>query len=250
MSWWSQCGHPTLLLRMIPWITVGSTFPPVESALAEPNGLLAAGDDLSADRLLDAYSRGIFPWYAEGQPVLWWSPDPRMVLEIAAFRLHRSLAKVVRNGGFEIRVDTAFGQVMRCCAKVPRRGQDGTWITPAVVEAYGELHARGNAHSVEAWRSDRLVGGLYGVCIGRMFFGESMFALERDASKVALAHLVAMLRAKGFPLIDCQQETVHLASLGGKPVSRRQFIERVAQAVSASVPSEPWTLVSADRLPA
>ncbi|MBK9674702.1 MAG: leucyl/phenylalanyl-tRNA--protein transferase [Betaproteobacteria bacterium] len=206
---------------MLPWITIGSSFPPVEQALVEPNGLLAAGDDLTPERLLDAYRHGIFPWYEAGQPVLWWSPDPRMVLPVEAFRLRRSLAKVVRNGGFEIRVDTAFAAVMQCCARVARPGQDGTWITPGIVAAYSGLHRRGHAHSIEAWREGRLVGGLYGVSIGRMFFGESMFALERDASKVALAHLVAMLRARGFPLIDCQQETEHLASVGRGPFPAR-----------------------------
>jgi leucyl/phenylalanyl-tRNA--protein transferase len=233
---------------MIPWITAGSTFPAVESALAEPNGLLAAGDDLSAERLLDAYARGIFPWYSEGQPVLWWSPDPRMVLEVDAFRLRRSLAKVVRNGGYEIRVDTAFGEVMRGCMQVPRPGQSGTWITPAVIAAYSQLHNRGNAHSIEAWRAGRLVGGLYGVCIGRMFFGESMFALERDASKVALVHLVAILRARGFPMIDCQQETAHLASFGARPMRRLLFVERLRGLARASATHEPWALMHADRV--
>lgn len=231
---------------MIPWITAGSTFPAVETALSEPNGLLAAGDDLSAERLLDAYARGIFPWYSEGQPVLWWSPDPRMVLVVESFRLRRSLAKVVRNGGFEIRVDTAFGDVMRGCAQARRPGQSGTWITPAVIAAYSQLHDRGNAHSIEAWRAGQLVGGLYGVCIGRMFFGESMFALERDASKVALVHLVAMLRARGFPIIDCQQETAHLASFGARTISRRLFVERLAGLASANASSEPWAPLPAD----
>ncbi|MBK7793246.1 MAG: leucyl/phenylalanyl-tRNA--protein transferase [Betaproteobacteria bacterium] len=225
---------------MLPWITIGSSFPPVELALVEPNGLLAAGDDLTPERLLDAYRRGIFPWYEAGQPVLWWSPDPRMVLPVEAFRLRRSLAKVVRNGGFEIRVDTAFATVMQCCARVTRPGQDGTWITPDIVAAYSALHRRGHAHSIEAWRQGRLVGGLYGVSIGRMFFGESMFALERDASKVALAHLVAMLRARGFPLIDCQQETEHLASVGARPIPRAVFAERVARLVDSGAPRDPW----------
>ncbi|MBK7081769.1 MAG: leucyl/phenylalanyl-tRNA--protein transferase [Betaproteobacteria bacterium] len=225
---------------MLPWITIGSSFPPVEQALVEPNGLLAAGDDLTPERLLDAYRHGIFPWYEAGQPVLWWSPDPRMVLPVEAFRLRRSLAKVVRNGGFEIRVDTAFAAVMQCCARVARPGQDGTWITPGIVAAYSGLHRRGHAHSIEAWREGRLVGGLYGVSIGRMFFGESMFALERDASKVALAHLVAMLRARGFPLIDCQQETEHLASVGARPIPRAVFAERVARLVDSGAPRDPW----------
>ena len=225
---------------MLPWITIGSSFPPVEQALVEPNGLLAAGDDLTPERLLDAYRHGIFPWYEAGQPVLWWSPDPRMVLPVEAYRLRRSLAKVVRNGGFEIRVDTAFAAVMQCCARVARPGQDGTWITPGIVAAYSGLHRRGHAHSIEAWREGRLVGGLYGVSIGRMFFGESMFALERDASKVALAHLVAMLRARGFPLIDCQQETEHLASVGARPIPRAVFAERVARLVDSGAPRDPW----------
>ncbi len=230
------------LKQMVPWISVGSRFPPVGSALAHPNGLLAAGDDLSARRLLDAYRRGIYPWYEEGQPVLWWSPDPRMVLMVDAFRLRRSLAKVIRNGGFEIRVDSAFEAVMHGCARVPRPGQEGTWITPAIIAAYADLHARGVAHAVESWREGRLVGGLYGVSIGRMFFGESMFALERDASKVALAYLVAILRARRFPMIDCQQETSHLASFGARPIPRRTFVDRVAALVDSSAPRGPWEL--------
>jgi leucyl/phenylalanyl-tRNA--protein transferase len=222
------------------WITADAPFPPLTAALAEPNGLLAAGSELSPARLLDAYRRGIFPWYEEGQPVLWWSPDPRMVLMVDAFRLRRSLAKVVRNGGFEVRVDSAFPEVMRCCAEVRRAGQDGTWITADVIAAYCGLHARGNAHSVEAWRNGRLVGGLYGVSIGRMFFGESMFALERDASKVALAHLVALLRARGCPMIDCQQQTSHLASFGARPIPRQEFAERIAGLVDSPAPQRSW----------
>lgn len=224
----------------LPWITARSAFPPVSSALREPNGLLAAGAELSADLLLRAYRHGIFPWYGPGQPVLWWSPDPRMVLPLDAFRLRRSLAKVIRNGGFEVRVDTSFAAVMRACAEVPRTGQDGTWITPEIIAAYCTLHARGHAHSVEAWRGGVLVGGLYGVGIGRMFFGESMFARERDASKVALAYLVAMLRLRGFPMIDCQQETAHLASFGARPMPRREFAECVARLVDSPAPPGPW----------
>ncbi len=225
---------------MLPWISAGTQFPPVERALAEPNGLLAAGDRLSPDLLVAAYRRGIFPWYSQGQPVLWWSPDPRMVLMVDAFRLRRSLAKVVRNGGFEIRVDTAFANVMRGCAATPRPGQDGTWITPAVIRAYSGLHARGHAHCVEAWRDGVLVGGLYGVALGRMFFGESMFATARDASKVALAHLVAILRARGCPMVDCQQETAHLATFGARPIPRREFAERVAALVDSTPAEGPW----------
>jgi leucyl/phenylalanyl-tRNA--protein transferase len=171
-----------------------------------------------------------------------------MVLMTGAFRLRRSLAKVIRNAGFEIRVDTAFAQVMRCCAGAARPGQDGTWITSDIVAAYSALHKRGHAHSVEAWRDGRLVGGLYGVSIGRMFFGESMFALERDASKVALAHLVALLRARGFPMIDCQQETAHLASFGAQPIPRTVFAERIAGLVDSPAPRDPWTPLAAKDL--
>jgi leucyl/phenylalanyl-tRNA--protein transferase len=225
---------------MIPWLRPGAPFPPIETALEEPDGLLAASRDLTPERLLDAYARCIFPWYARGQPVLWWSPDPRTVLFVDEFRVTRSLRKRVKQQRFEIRVDSAFRAVMEACARVPRPGQTGTWITPAVVAAYGALHERGNAHSVEAWREGRLVGGLYGVAIGRMFFGESMFAHEPDASKVALVHLIAILRARGFPLIDCQMETAHLASFGARPIARRRFAELVAQLVHSAPPEDPW----------
>jgi leucyl/phenylalanyl-tRNA--protein transferase len=232
----------------LPWITACSEFPPLSSALRSPNGLLAAGADLSAELLQRAYRQGIFPWYEPGQPVLWWSPDPRMVLQVDAFRLRRSLAKVIRNGGFEVRADTAFAAVMRACAVVPRPGQDGTWITPEIVAAYCALHARGLAHSVEAWRDGKLAGGLYGVSIGQMFFGESMFALERDASKVALAHLVAMLRVRDFPMIDCQQETSHLASFVARPMPRREFAERVARLVDSPAPPQAWEALAVEEV--
>jgi leucyl/phenylalanyl-tRNA--protein transferase len=225
---------------VIPWLRPESPFPPIETALAEPNGLLAAGGDLTTDRLLDAYRQGIFPWYSVGQPVLWWSPDPRMVLFVDEFRVSRSLRKRVKQEPFAMRVDTAFRSVVEACAAVPRTGQDGTWITRAIADAYTELHRRGNAHSVEAWRGSTLVGGLYGVAIGRMFFGESMFAHEADASKIALVCLVAMLRARGFPLVDCQQETAHLASFGARPIPRRVFAERIAALVHCPAPEAPW----------
>jgi leucyl/phenylalanyl-tRNA--protein transferase len=218
---------------MIPWLRPDMPFPPIDAALDALNGLLAASEDLTPERLLDAYRQGIFPWYAEGQPVLWWSPNPRMVLHVAEFRLTRSLRKVVKQGRFEIRVDSAFRSVMLECASIPRPGQSGTWITPAIVDAYTALFDRGNAHSVEAWRNGQLVGGLYGVAIGRMFYGESMFAREADASKAALANLVAILRAGKFPIIDCQQETSHLASMGARPIPRRAFAERVAALVNS-----------------
>lgn len=225
---------------MIPWLRPDSPFPPIEAALAEPNGLLAAGGELTAERLLDAYRHGIFPWYSDDQPVLWWSPDPRMVLFVDEFRIKRSLRKRVNQRRFEVRADAAFGEVIAGCAEMPRPGQLGTWITPAVVAAYTELHRRGHAHSVEAWRDGRLVGGLYGVAIGRMFFGESMFAREPDASKVALVALVAMLRARGMPLVDCQAETPHLASFGARPIPRARFAKLVAGLVNSPAPVNPW----------
>jgi len=215
---------------MIPWLHAGDSFPPVSEALDDPNGLLAASEDLSWQRLLAAYTHGIFPWYSAGQPVLWWSPDPRMVLHTDEFKLSRSLRKTEQSDKFELRVDTAFDDVMKSCA-APRSGQDGTWITGAVRSSYGALFRRGFAHSVESWRDGELVGGLYGVAIGRMFFGESMFALEPDASKVALARLVRQLRAWDFPMIDCQQQTAHLASLGARPIPRDAFAEALARLV-------------------
>jgi leucyl/phenylalanyl-tRNA---protein transferase len=229
---------------VIPWLEPDTPFPPLDAALAEPNGLLAASIDLTPRRLLDAYSRGIFPWYSGDQPVLWWSPDPRMVLFVDEFRIARSLRKRLKHPTFEVRVDTAFRPVIEACADVPRPGQSGTWITPAIVEAYTALHERGNAHSVEAWRNGELVGGLYGVAIGRIFFGESMFAREPDASKVALVRLVEILRALGVPLIDCQQETVHLASFGARPIPRRQFAEHVAALVHSISNAAPWTITA------
>jgi leucyl/phenylalanyl-tRNA---protein transferase len=235
---------------VIPWLRSDTPFPAVDTALADPNGLLAAGTDLTPERLLDAYSRGIFPWYSDGQPVLWWSPDPRMVLFVDEFRVARSLRKVVRAERFAIRVDSAFRAVIASCAAVPRPGQDGTWITPAVVDAYCALHARGHAHSVEAWQGGELVGGLYGVAIGRMFFGESMFARVADASKVALVHLVGILRARGMPLVDCQQETEHLASFGARPIPRREFAKRVVALVHSPPRPAPWLPLPAGELPA
>jgi len=226
---------------VIPWLEPDMPFPPIDAALDEFNGLLAASAEITPERLLDAYRQGIFPWYDEGQPVLWWSPNPRMVLLLAEFRQTRSLRKAIRQGRYEIRVDSVFRDVIRACAAVPRRGQSGTWITSAIVESYAALFEQGNAHSVEAWRNDRLVGGLYGVAVGRMFFGESMFALEPDASKVALANLVAMLRLREFPLIDCQQQTAHLASLGARAIPRGEFAERVAALVNWPAPAGRWT---------
>lgn len=216
-----------------------SFFPPVETALAEPNGLLAMGGDLSPARLLDAYRHGIFPWFNPGEPILWWSPDPRMALVPGDVRVSRSLAKRLRNAGFELRLDTAFAQVMRACA-APRAGASGTWISPAMIAAYSRLFDAGYAHSVETWRDDRLVGGLYGVAIGRMFYGESMFSREPDASKVALVRLARQLERWGFGLIDCQMETAHLASMGARTLSRTEFTTRLAELVNLPHLPGPW----------
>jgi len=224
---------------MIHWLRGNAAFPSIDRALEEPNGLLAAGGDLSPERLLSAYRQGIFPWYGAGQPILWWSPDPRMVLYIAELKVPRSLRRTVAKARFEIRVDTAFEEVIRSCAE-PRPLQDGTWITPAMIAAYERLHRLGFAHSVEAWRDNALVGGLYGIAIGRMFFGESMFARETDASKVALVHLAGILAERRMPLIDCQQDTAHLARFGARPIARRLFADEVARLVHSTVPDASW----------
>ena len=226
---------------MIPWLESGDPFPPVELALRDPNGLLAAGDDLSTERLLQAYERGIFPWFGDDDPVLWWSPDPRMVLYTGELRVSRSLRKTVRASKYRVTVDTAFPDVIAACAE-PRPGQDGTWITGAVHHAYCELASLGVAHSFEAWEGDVLAGGLYGVALGRVFYGESMFARQRDASKVALVHAVRQLHRWGFPLIDCQMSTSHLASLGGRNVSRSEFLAVVSRCVHAAPVAAPWRL--------
>jgi leucyl/phenylalanyl-tRNA--protein transferase len=225
---------------MIPWLEPDDSFPPVHIALREPNGLLAAGPDLSRERLLDAYRRGIFPWFNEGDPVLWWSPDPRMVLFLDELHVSRSLRRVLRSGRFRVTFDRAFADVMQGCAE-PRDGDAGTWITTAMIEAYGELHAQGYAHSVEVWDADALVGGLYGVAIGRMFFGESMFSRRPDASKVALAHVVRLLAPWGFALIDCQMATAHLASLGAREISRGAFVTLVDALVRQPGAPPCWT---------
>ncbi|MDO8292976.1 MAG: leucyl/phenylalanyl-tRNA--protein transferase [Gallionella sp.] len=270
---------------MIPWLTGNAPFPPVESALRSPNGLLAAGGDLSAPRLLKAYRHGIFPWFNPGEPALWWSPDPRMVLIPGEFKISRSLAKVLRNAAYEVRCDTAFEQVMRNCA-APRCEQGGTWINEDMIAAYCALHEMGYAHSVEVWMpkksfqlqiegearrrrandmdsamstamSERgsqrsiadeleleLAGGLYGVCIGRMFYGESMFSHASNASKIALAHLAGQLErwqadhpTKG--MIDCQMNTSHLASLGAREIPRSEFIARLQELINCE-PVKRW----------
>jgi leucyl/phenylalanyl-tRNA--protein transferase len=228
---------------VIPWLEAGDPFPSPETALADPPGLLCAGGDLSTARLLDAYRQGIFPWYSGSQPILWWTPDPRMVLRLEDLRVTRSLAKSRRNRGYEVRVDTAFGRVLEACA-APRR-EAGTWLGPAMREAYLRLHLEGHAHSFETWLEGRLVGGLYGVALGRMFYGESMFSRATDASKVALLGLVDALRPRGFPMIDCQVHTPLLESLGAREIPRAQFLRALPALVNYPQPPEAWTLVSA-----
>ena len=218
---------------MIPWLRAGDSagaFPPVETALTDPDGLLCAGGDLSPARLLEAYRRGIFPWFSEGHPILWWSPDPRTVLYPAEFKVSRSLAKTIRNRGFEVSVDRAFAEVMARCAD-SRLRPEGTWISPQMRVAYQRLHELGYAHSYETWDGNRLVGGLYGVALGQVFFGESMFSLERDASKVALAALVRAMVERNGRLIDCQVASTHLESLGARGIPRRQFVRELAEAI-------------------
>ncbi|MDO8810800.1 MAG: leucyl/phenylalanyl-tRNA--protein transferase [Gallionella sp.] len=256
---------------MIPWLTNNAPFPPVGRALRSPNGLLAAGGDLSAAHLLEAYRHGIFPWFNPGEPILWWSPDPRMVLIPGEFKTSRSLARILRNRAYEVRSNTAFEQVMRGCA-APRNGhhvgcdtllakpadcgssrpaalpapegsaspcQGGTWIHEDMIAAYCELHRMGYAHSVETWIDGKLAGGLYGVCIGRMFYGESMFSNASNASKIALAHLARQLERWQFGLIDCQMNTPHLASLGAREIPRNEFIARLQELVNCA-PITHW----------
>jgi len=203
-------------------------FPPLEKAFAEPNGLLAAGGDLSPERLIAAYRHGCFPWYEEGQPLLWWSPDPRCVLFVGAMHISRSLAKVLRQPRFSVTFDQDFAAVIRACAE-PRHEGGGTWITADMQAAYIDLHQRGIAHSVEVWADGKLQGGLYGLAMGRLFFAESMFSRQNNASKVALAHLMARLRDWGFILLDCQVPNPHLFSLGARTIPRREFADLLAR---------------------
>ena len=227
---------------MIPWLDIHTPFPDVSRALTgEAPGLLAAGADLSPARLLDAYRHGIFPWFSEGQPILWWSTDPRMVLMTDDFKVSDSLAKTLRkversaatDGRWQLRFDSDFEAVMRACA-APRKDGPGTWISDEIIAGYTGLHKLGYAHSSELWLDGELVGGAYGVSIGRMFYGESMFARVSDGSKIALAHLVRFLQARGVTMIDCQQETKHLASLGAAPISRTRFLAHVRSAIEAA----------------
>ena len=224
---------------MVPWIETPRDFPPVNTALAEPNGLLCAGADLEAATIVAAYSRGIFPWFSDGQPIFWWSPDPRMVLFPAEFKVSRSLAKTVNRCTFEIRFDSAFNDVISACAE-PRHENGGTWIVPEMRAAYAQLHRLGVAHSIESWRNGKLVGGLYGLALGRMFFGESMFARQTDASKVALVALVEKLKHDGFEMVDCQQETRHLASFGARVIPREDFVQRLKELIDLKQSGSAW----------
>jgi leucyl/phenylalanyl-tRNA--protein transferase len=216
---------------MFIWLDDDTPFPPPECASRSPNGLLAAGASLTVARLLAAYRQGIFPWFQPGQPVLWWSPEPRTVLFPEEFRLHRSLRRTLIRHAYTVRLDTAFAQVVAGCATTARPGQDGTWITAEMQAAYTALHELGFAHSVETWIEGELAGGLYGVALGRVFFGESMFTRRRDASKIAFAHLVRYLQQEGFAMIDCQMHTEHLASLGARSLPRAEFTARLGTLV-------------------
>lgn len=234
---------------MLPWLTENTSFPPVSQALREPDGLLAAGGSLTPTRLLDAYRHGIFPWFSHDDPILWWSPDPRMVLIPDEFKISDSFAKVLRNSRYEIRTDTAFEQVMRACA-APRGEQHGTWISEQMIAAYCALHKLGYAHSVETWMDGKLAGGLYGISIGQMFYGESMFSFVSNASKIALAHLCGQLQrwqpGAANLMIDCQMHTPHLASLGARKIPREEFIAKLEVLVNCT-PVANWQFDSATR---
>ena len=227
--------------------TPAHLFPDVELALEEPDGLLAVGGDLSPDRLLSAYSQGIFPWYSEGQPILWWSPNPRSVLYPAQLKISRSLRKRLRKQEYGISLDEDFAGVIRACA-APRPNQQGTWITLDMQEAYNRLHLQGYAHSVEAWYQGELVGGLYGIALGKVFFGESMFSRRTDASKVAFVHLVRQLQRWGYQLIDCQVSSEHLSSLGAVEIPRRDFSRQLETLVMHHGHPNPWQLEPASVL--
>ena len=215
-------------------------FPAVETTLDEPQGLLAAGGDLSLERLEKAYKKGIFPWYSPGEPILWWSPDPRFVLFPELIKVSRSLAKNVRNHKFEIRMDTDFEQVISLCGNQPRKDQPGTWITDEMRQAYIDMHHAGHAHCVECWNGDELVGGLYGIHTGQVFCGESMFSRESNASKIALVHLSQFLINQGFKLIDSQVYTEHLERLGAKMIARKEYIEILQQTHNIDMPDN-WS---------
>lgn len=226
---------------MIPWLDKEPTapFPPVSEALTRPDGLLAAGGDLSVERLLNAYRHGIFPWYSEGQPVLWWSPDPRCVLDTDAVYLSTRTERRMRRGAYQFTMDNAFDAVIDACA-APRPYEPETWITPAMMAAYKQMRRAGWAHSLEVWSGERLVGGIYGIAIGRMFFGESMFHRQTDASKIALVALCRQLEAWGFPLLDCQVYSAHLERMGARLMPRAEFMRRVDELTALPGVPSPW----------
>lgn len=229
----------------IPWLHPDDpTFPPTATALTEPDGLLAAGGELSTPRLLNAYRRGIFPWFEHGQPILWWTPNPRTVIFPDALHISRSLRKVLRRNDFTLSADQAFEDVMLACAE-PRAGASGTWIGPTMIDAYCELHRLGYAHSIEVWKEGQLVGGLYGLALGRVFFGESMFSRADNASKVAFAHLAHHLVQWDFGLIDCQVANPHLSSLGAREVAREDFEKILVDYVDRPALMGPWSLSAA-----
>jgi len=233
-------------LSPVYWLSaqrLASGFPPVEQALREPDGLLAVGGDLEPTRIVEAYRQGIFPWFGAGQPILWWSPDPRTVLLPEHLHVSRSLRRTLARAPYRITFDSAFARVLTACA-APRADQDGTWLTPEMQTAYRRLHAAGHAHSVEAWEGNELVGGLYGLAVGCVFFGESMFARRTDASKVAFVHLVQSLRATGFTLVDCQVHTRHLESLGARPMPRADFTSALAVYCALPPSGNPWSRTS------
>ncbi len=215
-------------------------FPPPD--YADPSGLLAVGGDLSNERLLEAYRVGIFPWYSDDQPILWWSPDPRLILDLKDFKISRSLSKTLKKGVFQVTFDHSFEEVIQACAAVPREAQNGTWITPEMQEAYINLHGLGYAHSVETWFGGKLAGGLYGVSLGKCFFGESMFHLKTDASKVALATLVEKLKSWDFHFIDSQMTTEHMVRLGAKELPRRIFLKRLQSALRHPTRRGRWRI--------
>jgi leucyl/phenylalanyl-tRNA--protein transferase len=226
---------------MIPALGPGDPFPPLERALRRPNGLLAVGRNLSVATLVEAYAQGIFPWFSEGEPILWWSPDPRMVLFPPELHVATSLARRLKKRDYRVSADAAFGAVIRACA-APRDSEPGTWINRRMITAYERLHAAGFAHSAEVWMDEELAGGLYGVAIGRVFFGESMFTRRTDASKIAFVHLVRQLEARGFGLIDCQMKTAHLAAFGAREIPRRDFSTRLRALVAQPPVDASWQI--------
>ncbi len=224
----------------IPLIAAKQKLPSPDTALAEPNGLLAIGGDLSVERLTEAYRNGIFPWFSDGDPILWWSPDPRAVFLLDHLKAPASLRKFFRQSGWRVTLDTAFAQVIRACAESPRPGQDGTWITEEMIAAYIRLHQHGLAHSIEVWAGEQLVGGLYGIAMGRMFFGESMFSARSNGSKVALFALAAHLKQHGYVLLDSQVPNAHTSALGAIPLPRREFLARLRTYVDQPAIGQPW----------